>query len=113
MYSNTSATPSPVFADVKNSFGPLSGGNGATKAGAGANSKGGDGLVAVPLALALAFSRANRLGVMVTALPELALPVESIVAVRRLTLAGGLSGGARLSSWSMDLDHGSGEDRAD
>lgn len=111
MYSNTSATPSPVLADVKNSFGPLSGGNGATKAGAGANSKGGEGLAVVPLALA--FSRANRLGVMVTALPELALPVESIVVVRRLTLADGLCGGARLSSWSVDLDHGSGEDRAD
>lgn len=42
------------------------------------------------VALVWPFSRAKRLGVIVGALSELALPVDKAVILRRLTLLGGL-----------------------
>jgi len=71
IYSNTADTPAPVFADVKKSFGPRSGGVGAAVKANGSSS----GVVEAVLR-ALVCSLANKLGVMVTALPELVLALD-------------------------------------
>lgn len=104
IYSKTSETPEPVFAEVKKSFGPRAGGGG--KINPGEEGKGPfSGVVEVELD-AVACSLAKRLGVIVTALPELVLPVERVVIRRARTLELGLRE-------ATELDHGSGELRAD
>jgi len=62
MYSNTSETPWPVFADVKNSFGRRSGGGG------GLNELDGESAEAGVVDSVVARSRRKRLGVIVGAL---------------------------------------------
>ena len=88
-YSNTSTTPSPVLADVKNSCVPCSGG-----AGVGCT---GDGVVHV--VVAPAGSRTKRLGVIVCASEK----VEHTDGFRR---------GERTGEWLADRDE-SGETRAE
>ena len=96
-YSKTSATPSPVLADVKNSLGPR--GSGVEESSSG---------VVISVA---AFSRANRLGVMVTVLPELLLAVV-VERLRTLGAGSGPEGGDDVAKLEEE-DHGSGELRAD
>jgi hypothetical protein len=103
-YSNTSFTPSPVFADVQNNLGPTSGGAGKTPASLGPGeenvSEGAavsfEGVVAVLVSMigcASRLSRAKRLGVMVAALPVLV--VELSVSLRLRTLFWAVGGRER------------------
>lgn len=102
IYSNTSETPSPVFADVKNSFGPRAGGGGKAKYGVSST---------VGVLTSIVVSRANKLGVIVTALPLLVLSVESaVILLARIT---GLEGCDEGDDEEDGPDHGSGEERAD
>jgi len=71
IYSNTAETPAPVFADVKKSFGPRSG-----RGGAAIKVNGSSPSVVEAVFRALVCSLENKLGVMVTALPELVLAFE-------------------------------------
>jgi len=113
MYSKTSATPSPVLAEVKKSLGPRSGGGGNNRGGGGGEKTGeddGDGVVGSRLSEVLMFddeprSRAYILGVIVGALPELELPEERVLSLRCLKLDVGLVG--------SDKDSGSGDERAE
>lgn len=86
---------------MKNNFGPRAGGGGNIDTDENGSLSG----VVATVSVAAALSRANRLGVMVTALPELVLPVERVVILRPRTLEGVLR--------EVELDHGSGEVRAD
>ena len=108
IYSNTSATPSPVFADVKNRRGPRSGGSGGASVAADRSIDSGRSDVGV--AAASSRSRATRLGVIVGALPELVLPVESIVSVR---WRGGVTWGSDVDLGSDAATLGSGDARAE
>lgn len=90
MYSNTSATPSPVLADVKNNFVPHSGAPGIGTVCTG------DGVVQV---VAVFASRTNRLGVMVCA-------SEKVDAID------GFRCGERMGEWLGERED-SGVERAD
>jgi hypothetical protein len=95
MYSNTSLTPSPVFAEVKKSLGPNSGGSGRHNSGVSGASKGVGGVVArCPLV--------NKLGVIVMADEEDVVVVVLAKLDIFLTLAG-----------DSCRDPGSGEEHAD
>jgi hypothetical protein len=99
MYSNTSRTPSPVFADVKKSLGPRSGGGGKR----GIVSEAGEGRVNVGGVVAAAWSRVKRLGVMVGAEDDDVLDNDDVM--RR---------GARTGEDGReDIDGGNGDERAD
>lgn len=85
---------------MKNSFGPRAGGGGRTKYGASWG---------VGVLVSSVVSRANKLGVMVTALPLLVLSVERAVIRRARTTELGLG----EEDKEEGPDHGSGEERAD